>query len=268
MKNLYIDGHLLIKTAERVVFNNIVYYASEPQNIHRRITTDEEGIYVVTDNSFSDSVFLNVYVKGGVTFYENGPYCLFIPLHPRLKSELEEINNKVLDKLKADLSVHRLILMGYFAQFELYLMEMAMLFVMFDEEHIRIFIKHLREDKKLRTRIKKKTLDEISDMLITSSWFDIAMKLKSLIAEMFVFHRFDNIEYFFKSIYNIQVPSFETMKRLYKDYRNDLIHRNGRNTNDSIVYISRSLVNEVYKEMVEYSVKFDAIKNHELQLEE
>lgn len=267
MEHLYIDGNLLITTTEKVVFNSITMYASKPQIAHKKVTTDKDGIYTISDDSYSNSVFLNVYVKGGVTFYKNSPRFISTALHPQLKSELDEINLKVLEKLNADTAVFKLVLMGYFAQFELYLMEMTKLFIMFDEKHIRIFVDFLKRDCSINIYGKKGFLEKESVLFHSSTLFDMMVELKSFISDMFVFHRFDNITAFFSKVYGINIPSFGRMSSYYKQYRHDLIHRNGRNKEDTIVYISRSLVDEVYKEMVEYAALFDSLKNRELQLE-
>ena len=268
MENLYIDGDLLITTSERVVFNDITMYATKPKIVHREIITDETGIYTISDSSYANSVFLNLYVSGGITFNGNDLYMLAISLYPKLKSELDDINHTVLDKLEASQTVYKMVLMGYFAQFELYLMEMVLLFVLFDENHINTFISCIKDDDIKGIYRKDCFYRKMLEVMEKTSLYDKVRCIKKLIPEMFIYHQFDDVKKFFKSVYSIEMPSFRVIKDFYHKYRHDLMHRNGKNTEDSTVYISRSLVNEVYKEMVEYSVKFDAIKNQELQLEE
>lgn len=261
MEIVYIEGNLLMKVTKKIIFGDIMMYASEPPIIHRKITAGAEGVYIITDDSFVDSVFLSIFVSGGVTFYEAGPYILGISPFPKLKSELDIINNKVLLKLEESQEVHKLVLMGYFAQFELYLMEMVILFILSDEKHIDIFINSLKQGKIKGIYRMDNFLQKMLSVVDTPNLSDKVIEITQIVPEMFIYHQFENVRVFFKSIYGTQIPSILAIKKFYSKYRHDLIHRNGKS-----IYVSRSLIDEVYKEMIEYATQFNVIKDKVLFL--
>ena len=266
MKKLYIDGNLLINTSERVVFNTWTVGASKPEGEVECIEVGETGYYTISDASFSDAAFTDLYVKDYITFVSD-LHTISVNHAPKLKPELDGINENILNKLPAGLHLHRLVLMGYFSSFELYLMEMVMSCILFDEKHMNTFIRCLKENKIKGIYNSEAFLSKILDVVDSKTLSDKAIKLKVCIPDMFIYHKFDSIKDFFKKVFNITIPDLKNMKEFYGKYRHDLTHRYGRNKGDQIVYINEELIQNVYKEMVAYSEAFDLLKNQALEIE-
>lgn len=268
MKNIYINGSLLASGTERAAFNEIIAFAKEPKGEFELIEVDERGYYEISDNRHSNDVFTNVYVKEEAAAYSDGLCCIGTNLYPRLKSEFDSINSEVLDKLRPSHNVLKLVIMGYFSLFELYLMEMTRLFVLFDESNLNKFISFLREPKNdinLYIKAKKDMIERIDD---TVDLYKKVELIKNNISELFTYHNTKNLTAFFKNVYDLEIPNLDKVKYYYDTYRHDLMHRYGHYSKKYTGHIDRELLEAVYNEMVNYAKEFDALKNKRLGLSE
>ncbi len=266
MKNIYINGSLLASGTERAAFNEIIAFAKEPKGEFELIEVDERGYYEISDNRHSNDVFTNVYVKEEVTTYSvYGLCCIGTNLYPRLKSELDSINSEVLDKLEPSHNVLKLVIMGYFSLFELYLMEMTRLFVLFDESNLNKFISYRKMQEIKGCRWKKDMIERIDD---TVDMYQKVELIKNNISELFTYHNTRNLTAFFKNVYDLEIPNLDKVKYYYDTYRHDLMHRYGHYSKKYTGHIERELLEAVYNEMVNYAKEFDALKNKHLGLSE
>lgn len=266
MKNIYINGSLLASGTERAAFNEIIAFAKEPKGEFELITVDERGYYEISDNRHANDVFTNVYVKEEVTAYSDGLCCIGTNLYPRLKSEFDSINSEVLDKIGPSRDVLKLLMMGYFSLFELYLMETVRLFVLFDELNLNKFISFLRDPPRGISLYSKAKHSIIKGFNESVDLYEKAEAVKNNISELFTYHNTGDLTVFFKSVYDFEIPNLNKINTYYTTYRHDLMHRYGHYSQRYTGHIDRELLEAVYNEMVNYAKEFDALKNKYLDL--
>lgn len=237
---VYVEGGILVNTPYLKYKNAGALFIEAPEGaiVIPTNVEDENGKYLLIDDKHPQSIFDEYYAQTWFTATTFGTPIFHITLadaYDQFRKSISEfkhlLNEQLSDERNAQ-TMFKLVHTGVLASLDTFVIDCILSKVLNDEVAFKSFASKILKDKKVdveRSRDERiKWEHETIDEMLKKSYSNVG-----------------TIKDVFKLLYNISLTDKDGHVKNYIRIRHLIAHRNGRNKDGDIIYISKSEIQDI-----------------------